>query len=75
MHFSSGINRPPYEGADGFLQITSGCSHATCEFCTFYKDSPFMLSPMEETVKIRQTSGKRLNLCQRNKFEVIGHGL
>jgi hypothetical protein len=30
---------------------------------------------MEETVKIRQTSGKRLNLYQRNKFEVIGHGL
>lgn len=48
MHFSSGINRPPYEAADGFLQITSGCSHASCEFCTFYKDSPFILSPMEE---------------------------
>ena len=48
MHFSSGINRPPYEAADGFLQITSGCSHGNCEFCTFYKDSPFKLSPMEE---------------------------
>ncbi|WP_296732050.1 radical SAM protein [Anaerovibrio sp.] len=48
MHFSSGINRPPYEASDGFLQITSGCSHGKCEFCTFYKDSPFKLSPMEE---------------------------
>ncbi len=48
MHFSSGINRPPYEAADGFLQVTSGCSHGKCEFCTFYKDSPFKLSPMEE---------------------------
>ena len=48
MHFSSGINRPPYEAADGFLQITSGCSHASCEFCTFYKDSysDFLVIPL-----------------------------
>ena len=48
MHFSCGINRPPYEAYDGFLQVTSGCSHGSCEFCTFYKESPFMISPMEE---------------------------
>ena len=40
MHFSSGINRPPYEAGDAFLQITSGCSHGQCAFCTFYKDAP-----------------------------------
>ena len=34
MHFSSGINRPPYEAQDAYLQITSGCSHGKCEFCT-----------------------------------------
>lgn len=44
MHFSSGINRPPYEANDGFLQITSGCSHGSCKFCTFYKESPVSLS-------------------------------
>ncbi|MBP2638587.1 MAG: coproporphyrinogen oxidase [Firmicutes bacterium] len=48
MHFSSGINRPPYEAQDAYLQITSGCSHGKCEFCTFYKESPFKLSPLEE---------------------------
>lgn len=48
MHFSSGIKRPPYEANDEFLQITSGCSHGSCKFCTFYKESPFSLSPMEE---------------------------
>ncbi|MCR5606440.1 MAG: radical SAM protein [Treponema sp.] len=48
MHFSSGINRPPYEAMDGFLQVTSGCSHGKCEFCTFYKDSPFKISNMKE---------------------------
>lgn len=48
MHFSSDINRPPYEAYDGILQVTSGCSHGMCEFCTFYKDAPFKVSPMEE---------------------------
>lgn len=48
MHFSSGINRPPYEAMDGFLQVTSGCSHGQCEFCTFYKDAPFKISDMAE---------------------------
>ena len=48
MHFSSGVNRPPYEAEDGYLQVTSGCSHGRCEFCTFYKDAPFRVSPMEE---------------------------
>ncbi|MBP3818004.1 MAG: radical SAM protein [Butyrivibrio sp.] len=48
MHFSSGINRPPYEAMDGFLQVTSGCSHGKCEFCTFYKDAPFKVSELKE---------------------------
>lgn len=48
MHFSSGINRPPYEASSGFLQVTSGCSHGQCEFCTFYKDSPFRVSQADE---------------------------
>ena len=48
MHFSSGVNRPPYEAMDGFLQVTSGCSHGQCEFCTFYKDASFKVSPMSE---------------------------
>ena len=48
MHFSSGINRPPYEARDMFLQITSGCSHGSCEFCTFYKDARFKISPISE---------------------------
>ena len=47
MHFSSDINRPPYEAGDAFLQITSGCSHGRCAFCTFYRDAPFCISPIE----------------------------
>ena len=48
MHFTSGINRPPYEGNSGFLQLTSGCSHNGCYFCSYYKTDRFKRSPMEE---------------------------
>ena len=48
MHFTSCINRPPYEAASGFLQVTSGCSHASCAFCSYFKDTRFNKSPMEE---------------------------
>lgn len=48
MHFSSGIVRPPYEAYSTFLQVTSGCSHNKCRFCTFYKDAPFRVSPESE---------------------------
>lgn len=48
MRFSSGINRPPYEAEDAYLQITSGCSHGKCAFCTFYKDAKFRISPIKE---------------------------
>lgn len=48
MHFSSGINCPPYETAGAFLQTTSGCSHNRCLFCTYFKDRKFRKSPIEE---------------------------
>lgn len=48
MNFSSGINRPPYETADGFLQTTQGCSHNHCLFCTYFKDKKFKKSSIEE---------------------------
>lgn len=48
MHFTTGINRPPYEARSGFLQVTSGCSHKSCTFCGYFKQCAFKLSPMDE---------------------------
>jgi radical SAM superfamily enzyme YgiQ (UPF0313 family) len=48
MHFASGVVRPPYEANSVYLQVTSGCSHNACRFCTYYKDAPFRVSPMNE---------------------------
>ena len=48
MNFSSGINRPPYETADGYLQTTQGCSHNRCLFCTYFKEQRFRKSSIDE---------------------------
>ena len=48
MHFTSGINRPPYEAESGYLQVTSGCSHASCAFCSYFKDTCFKNSSLTE---------------------------
>ena len=48
MHFTSGINRPPFEANSGFLQVTSGCSHNRCAFCGYFKDAKFKISTIEE---------------------------
>lgn len=50
MHFSTAINRPPFERYSTFLQVTSGCSHHSCRFCSFY-DHKFEVSPEEEIIE------------------------
>ncbi len=39
MHYTGTIWRPPYEAASLLLQVTAGCTHHKCKFCTLYKGS------------------------------------
>ena len=51
MHFASNVVRPPYEARSVYLQVTSGCSHNACRFCTYYKDAPFAISLENEIIE------------------------
>lgn len=50
MNFSGTIWRPPYEAWSALLQVTAGCTHHKCKFCTLYDELPFKfrMSPIEE---------------------------
>jgi radical SAM superfamily enzyme YgiQ (UPF0313 family) len=54
MHYSGPVYRHPLEAYTVLLQVTQGCSHNACTFCTMYKDVPFKvddLSIVEEDLK------------------------
>ena len=50
MHHTGTIWRPPYEAASLLLEVTAGCTHHRCKFCTLYHDLPFKfrMSPLED---------------------------
>ena len=48
MHYTGMTFRPPFEAMSVILQVTAGCSHNACAFCSMYRDVPFAVSPLEE---------------------------
>ena len=50
MHYTGTIWRPPYEADSLLLEVTAGCTHHKCKFCTLYSDLPFKfrMMPMED---------------------------
>lgn len=53
MHYTGTIWRPPYEAYSLLIQVTAGCTHHSCKFCTLYEDLPFKfrLSPLTEVIE------------------------
>lgn len=47
MHFTDTVYRNPYWPTFPLLQITQGCTHNRCKFCTMYKDVTFRMQPKE----------------------------
>ena len=50
MHYTGTIWRPPYEAGSLLIEVTAGCTHHRCKFCTLYDDLPFpfRMSPLED---------------------------
>ena len=47
MHFTGTVYRNPYWPTFPLLEITQGCTHNKCKFCTMYRDVQFRMSPMD----------------------------
>ena len=74
MHFTGRTWRPPYEASSFIVQVTSGCTHNKCSFCSLYKNECFRMSPLEEfkedlaELASYQPTARRIFLTGANPF-------
>lgn len=65
MKYTGPVFRPPFEANSLLLQVTVGCSHNACTFCTMYKDTCFQVSPMEEIERDLLEARKQYRVVRR----------
>ena len=51
MRYVGSVIRPPSEASSLIVQVTYGCSNATCDFCSTYLDKPFAIRPFVEVMQ------------------------
>ena len=72
MHFTETVYRNPYWPTWPLLQITQGCTHNACKFCTMYRDVPFKMQPMEwieedlKELRVMDPDARTLQLLSAN---------
>lgn len=69
MHYTGTIWRPPYEASSLLLQVTAGCTHHKCKFCTLYDDIPFSfrMSPLEDIETDLQEAKNQFRFWNQSK--------
>jgi len=81
MHFTGTVYRNPYWPTWPLLEITQGCTHNICKFCTMYKDVPFKMSPTEwieedlQEIAQRDPNARTIQILSANPLVLTGDKL
>lgn len=51
INYEGMVYRPPSEAYSLIIQVTIGCAHNKCSFCSMYKDKKFKIKNLEEIYK------------------------
>ena len=87
MRYFGDIYRPPSEAYSLIIQVTYGCSHNKCSFCTMFKAKRFKVRPLEEVIedldmarryyssvdRIFLADGDALCLANRRLLPILDH--
>ena len=71
MKYTGLIYRPPFEANSLLLQVTRGCSHNSCAFCTMYRGTPFGEESLEQ-IEMDIKEAAAMNLDTRRAFLING---
>ena len=65
MHYTGPVIRPPHEANSILLEVTVGCTHNSCRFCTFYYDTPYRVAPKKQIEHDLQEAKRRTPFAKR----------
>lgn len=75
MRYEGVVYRPPSEARSLIIQLTIGCAHNGCTFCTMYKDKSFRIRPVKDIIKDFQEGAELYGDRVRRIFLADGDAL
>lgn len=65
MRYEGALYRPPSEAYSLIVQVTIGCSHNKCTFCSMYKEDEFRIRSTEDIIADFKSERKRYHHVKR----------
>ncbi len=75
MEYEGLVYRPPSEARSLIVQVTVGCSHNTCTFCTMYKNKSFKIRNIKDILSDFESASKQYGPYVRRVFLADGDAL